>query len=884
MSQRSIDQNNDYIRDDEIIRISDSEDESSEETTDNNPFSNTVTYSRNTGTFSMGDTHMYENLYDNTQEHEIDFANVHGLPRSQDKNDRKRRVSASTERLVSSQLSQWNYNNNRSKLNASIKNLRMSLFQMIDENSSRPIQVEPISNDLQVLQLNLRIDGNYKSGTNPNDNTLKLDNQAMSVLLQNQIEKAMSHLYSLEKRVDDVSSKVFITGDLNTGKSTFCNNLLRRHILPEDQLPCTNVFCELLEARENAGIEEVHAIPLMLAPSVKECADLYDSRDCRTYEKYPLAELDNLVTQNEKYALLKVYIKDNKRPPEKSLLRNGIVNISLIDSPGLNMDSVQTSEVMARQEEIDLVVFVVNAENQLTLSAKEFISLASKEKKLMFFVVKKFDRIRDKERCKKLILEQIRDLSPETYKRSREFVHFLSESPEDSFNSDNNDPDNSNNDGGDGDDGDDDGIHPDPDFENLEDSLRNFVLKRRSQSKLLPAKTFMCKLLSDITKISNANLSMYKEEEDKIKHELTDLVTEVDKIKDHYHDFTHSIDSLSDSTVTEIYDYTKDAIMNCLDMNQQDLPQYPGISRLYDFIFQTEHYFKDQIKNSTVASELHARQTTKLIVDQICTEGRNELGDEFMLGREFDVGLMFSQHTHQLSKNFQVPLSINDLYAPSWNGLVDYLSWAIFSPMTIVWHKRSKESTIEDVSQTSKSVTTVNSMLGLGNYPLTQYWKRPSLIFTSKLPALAIYSLGGSKIITTIIFNGLSSFSLKSLGQITGSVIAVGSLLGVAYLIYDIPRALPQNLLSKYKDQLLQMDYIHTNAKRISSEVSEVLKTPTREIVKTCELIVDKKQAKQRELERKQQDNKISIQFFDQLLQKVTSERSVVDAINLDVE
>ncbi|KAG0667837.1 mitofusin [Maudiozyma exigua] len=881
MSQRGVDQNNDYNRDDEIIRMSDSDDDSIEEAMDNNPFSNTVTYSRDTGTFSMGDTHVYENLYDNTEDHEIDFANVHGLPRSQNRADRRRRVSASTERLVSSQLSQWNYNNNRSKLNDSIKNLRTYLYEMLDENNSRPIQVEPSLNDLEVLQLNLRIDGNYKSGTNPNDNTLKLNNQAMSVLLQSQIEKAMSHLISLEKRVDDVSSKVFITGDLNTGKSTFCNNLLRRHLLPEDQLPCTNVFCEILEARENGGIEEVHAIPLTLASSVKRCADLYDSGSSRTYERYPLSDLDNLVAQNEKYALLKIFIKDDKRPPEKSLLRNGIVNISLIDSPGLNMDSVQTSEVMARQEEIDLVVFVVNAENQLTLSAKEFIALASKEKKLMFFVVKKFDRIKDKERCKKLILEQIKDLSPETYKRSPEFVHFLSESPEENFSSKDDDPANS---GSDDDNGDDDSIHPDPDFENLENSLRNFVLKRRSQSKLLPAKTFMCKVLSDITSISNSNLSIYKEEDDKIKDELSQLISEVDKIKEHYHDFTHSIDALSDSSVTDIYDYTKDTIMNCLDIHQQDLPQYPGISRLYDFIFQTEHYFKDQIKNSIVACELHARQTTKIIVDQICTDGRNELGDEFMLGREFDVGLMFSQDTHQLSKNFQVPLSINDLYAPSWNGLVDYLSWAIFSPLAIALHKKSQNSISDNKSQTSQSATTVNSILGLGNYPLTQYWKRPSLIFTSKLPALAIYSLGGSKIITTIIFNGISSFSLKSLGQITGSIVAFGSLLGVAYLIYDIPRALPQNLLSKYKDQLLQIDYIHTNAKRISNEVSEVLKTPTREIVKTCELIVDKKQSKQRELERKQQDNKISIQFFDQLLQKATNERSIVNAINLDVE
>ena len=166
---------------------------------------------------------------------------------------------------------------------------------------------------------------------------------------------------------------------------------------------------------------------------MKECADKYNIRDKSTYEISPLGALDELVQQNNKYALLKIYIRDDKQNPEKSLLRNGTVDISLIDSPGLNIDSIQTTEVMARQEEIDLVIFVVNAENQLTLSAKEFIGLASHEKKLMFFVVNKFNRIRDKERCKKLILEQIKDLSPETYKRASEFVHFISEDDRDTW-------------------------------------------------------------------------------------------------------------------------------------------------------------------------------------------------------------------------------------------------------------------------------------------------------------------------------------------------------------------------------------------------------------------------------------------------------------------
>ena len=116
---------------------------------------------------------------------------------------------------------------------------------------------------------------------------------------------------------------------------------------------------------------QVHAIPKTVATNVKDASVLYDMRDRSTYEDYTLDKLDQLVYDNDHYILLKIYIKDDKRPVDSSLLRNGTADISLIDSPGLNMDSVKTTEVMSRQEEIDLVVFVVNAENQLTLSARE---------------------------------------------------------------------------------------------------------------------------------------------------------------------------------------------------------------------------------------------------------------------------------------------------------------------------------------------------------------------------------------------------------------------------------------------------------------------------------------------------------------------------------
>ncbi len=41
-------------------------------------------------------------------------------------------------------------------------------------------------------------------------------------------------------------------------------------------------------------------------------------------------------------------------------------------------------------------------------------------------MVNAFDTIRDQERCENLILEQIKNISPRTYKESSELVHFVS--------------------------------------------------------------------------------------------------------------------------------------------------------------------------------------------------------------------------------------------------------------------------------------------------------------------------------------------------------------------------------------------------------------------------------------------------------------------------
>ena len=96
----------------------------------------------------------------------------------------------------------------------------------------------------------------------------------------------------------------------------------------------------------------------------------------------------------------------------------------------------------------------------------------------------------------------------------------------------------------------------DPNFDNLENSLRNFVLKRRSQSKLLPAKTYLCKILADIKTISETNLVLFQKESEVIEEELKAAVEKCSEVGTYYRNFASQVDGLVNSTVTGAYDHT----------------------------------------------------------------------------------------------------------------------------------------------------------------------------------------------------------------------------------------------------------------------------------------------------------------------------------------
>ena len=532
-----------------------------------------------------------------------------------------------------------------------------------------------IAQEFSILKLDLKL-----GALSQTELVHSLEKHSIASLLDGKISQSIRHLLSLRDRIEDTSSKVLVTGDLNAGKSTFCNALLRRKVLPEDQQPCTSIFCEVLDARENGGVEEVHAVH-------KDAQ--YNRNDESTYDVYGLQELEKIVTDNDQYTQCKVYVKDI-RAIDESLLNNGVVDISIIDAPGLNSDSLKTTAVFARQEEIDVVVFVVSAANHFTLSAKEFIWNAAHEKAYIFIVVNGFDNIRDKERCQRMILEQVATLSPRTFKESAELVHFVSsnaipvaitsgggggggssssdpsdDGPGDSPPSDDEDPPI--------------GKHGEPgspsgkgkgkekeklqDFENLEGALRRFVLEKRARSKLAPAKTYLLNVLGDLNVLATVNRDVAQSELDRVTKELADLEPVLEKSKKARAEVSDDIEKTIESTCSEIYDHTRDTLSTAIARvadAELGVP-YPGLLSAFQFAEDVKSAMLEQISATVTACEEDARSQTVQGVSTIKTLGISHLGDEYT-DMSFRSEAMFRRKRDILARQVDAEVEVWDFF------------------------------------------------------------------------------------------------------------------------------------------------------------------------------------------------------------------------------
>ncbi|CAI7645359.1 unnamed protein product [Penicillium viridicatum] len=704
-------------------------------------------------------------------------------------------------------------------------------------SAQRRIPTEPrlmtpqIAQEFSILKLDLKLGALSQA-----ELVHSLEKASVAALLDGKISQSMKHLLSLRDRIEDTSSKVLITGDLNAGKSTFCNALLRRKVLPEDQQPCTSIFCEVLDARENCSVEEVHAVH-------KDTP--YNRNDESTFDVYALSELENIVIENTKYMQCKVYVKD-VRSIDESLLNNGVVDIALIDAPGLNSDSLKTTAVFARQEEIDVVVFVVSAANHFTLSAKEFILNAAHEKAYIFMVVNGFDQIRDKQRCERMILDQIGKLSPRTYKEAAELVHFVSSNaipvaPAISQ---------SGSGGGDGGgsdphDDDDDKDSKDKgkgkereklqDFENLEGALRRFVLEKRSRSKLAPARTYLLNLLSDLGSLATVNRDVAQSELKRVTDELAEIVPAFENGKKKKGELAEGVNKAIDDSCDDVYNHTRSTLTNTITrVSDADLGvEYPGLFSAFQYAEELKLAMLDQIASSVTNCEDYAREKTVQGVGFIQNIGLLHIGEDKFTPLNFRADAMFRRgrrHTFGRQVDTEVEL------------------WDFFD-IAGLWERQEK-------------------MAGTG-------------VAMTAVTVLGGRALGGFSWVDSAL-SAVKVIGPNNMRRLFFPSILAAAVLTTAYVLSSIPTTLPPRLSRKIAATLSEMDYVHSNANRISTEVRRMLRMPANNLQTCLSQDIEDLGRRKQEVTKIKQESDVATKYFSNLFRDSSENRRSIENLDLD--
>lgn len=644
--------------------------------------------------------------------------------------------------------------------NAVLRDLRtFNKDQWILRYPSKEVSTDSSTWPLSILRLDLKL------GATQNASALvsSLEKSSVGQLLDERMSRSLKHLQSLRMRIIDTQSKVLVTGDLNAGKSTFINALMRRDLVPTDQQPCTSVFCEIHDAeRENNGREEVHLV---------RDVSSYDAENLSTYTRRSLDELEAIFAEEEdkedesEPPVLKCFCL-NAREVHESLLHNGAVDIALIDAPGLNQDSVKTTALFAREEEIDVIVFVVSAENHFTLSACEFLLNASNEKAYVFVVVNKFDQIRNKDKCRRRVLEQIRQLSPRTYEEAEELVHFVDAR---AMCDTTNDAASSNDQA--------------ERFAALESNLHQFLLRRRTKSKLLPAKTYMERLLNDMLFLVQLNESAAKEDLAAARRELSVSRPALAACESNALKAQRIVENEEDKVVSSITQSTEEAISNALETVGQGqsahasvkLPAYPGLLSLWQYAQDTREALLKSLQAAVNECESKARDFTADAVNRVTHTGEQFLPKDMELPKRVFVPEAMFTKRHENTAFAGLGVSL-DIVSVRLTDLFD----VPYHFSLVMGGERAKVSSESE----EKAVSAPSFTIGLGALSLIG-----GHALSAKTFAQAFVRL------TDILGS-------RSVRRWAGPVLLLVGAGVMAWVVSDLPNAVPRNVGRSLKKEL----------------------------------------------------------------------------------
>lgn len=175
-------------------------------------------------------------------------------------------------------------------------------------------------------------------------------------------------------------------------------------------------------------------------------------------------------------------------------------------------------------------------------------------------------------------------------------------------------------------------------FSALETSLRSFVLDKRLKSKLLPARTFVGNLLSDLDLLATTNVAAAAAERLAAEQELERNRPVLEGMQKGRERFERTLEEIEDETVFRAGDRSKERLSSALAAVSRgelapetaltaglELPAYPGVLDLWDYAKDVKVAFLRSLDEAVRLAEDDTRALTAVGVNQVGALGEKHL-------------------------------------------------------------------------------------------------------------------------------------------------------------------------------------------------------------------------------------------------------------------
>lgn len=101
-------------------------------------------------------------------------------------------------------------------------------------------------------------------------------------------------------------------------------------------------------------------------------------------------------------------------------------------------------------------------------------------------------------------------------------------------------------------------------------------------------------------------------------------------------------------------------------------------------------------------------------------------------------------------------------------------------------------------------------------------------------------------------------------------------------MLSSIPTTLPPRLSRKIAATLNDMDYVHSNANRISSEVRRILRLPAGNLQASLAQDIEDLARRKQEVGKVKQESEVATKYFANLFRESSENRRSVEDLDLD--